>query len=370
VGFVAVNERELAAVAEASGDLEEAERRLRRSLDRYGWASSMVGALHARLAEIAARRGRMSDAEAELEQARSCRALAQSPWGRAADLHRAEAVVAGSCGSLDAAAVAFTRALEIYRQWQLPLHAAATLHAWGRVLLGAGDRAGAVEKLNEALDVYQRCQVGAPWLEGVLADKLDAQGGAGASTSASIDVVAAGVLRDQPDLAPHASEDGTVTLLFTDVEGSTALNEELGDRRWLEILAHHHALVRDQVRAHGGDEVKSAGDGFMLAFASARRGVECAVAIQRAVAAEPGQTPLRVRIGVHTGEVVRSGDDFFGRHVNLAARIGAAAAGGEVLISAVTRELVAGTGDLAVADGRDVELKGFEAPQRVYAVNW
>jgi class 3 adenylate cyclase len=120
--------------------------------------------------------------------------------------------------------------------------------------------------------------------------------------------------------------------------------------------------------------VKSRGDGFMLAFAGARRGVQCAVAIQRALAAEPIVVDelgvVEVRIGVHTGEALQAEHDLFGRHVNLAARIADQAGGGEVLVSALTRDLLAGADDFTFGAARDVVLKGVSDSQRVVAVEW
>jgi class 3 adenylate cyclase len=203
-----------------------------------------------------------------------------------------------------------------------------------------------------------------------LADKLAAQGVDSVETNVSIDVVAAAVQTEHPDLRPHAAPDGTATILFTDIEDSTAAAERLGDRRWMEVLRAHNAVVRGACRAHGGFEVKSSGDGFMLAFSSARRAIDCAVAIQQGIAAGIDGEPLRVRIGLHTGEVMRDGGDYFGHHVNLAARVAAAASGGQILVSSIVRELTASAGDLVFDDGRNAELKGIADAHRVYTLAW
>lgn len=189
----------------------------------------------------------------------------------------------------------------------------------------------------------------------------------------AIDRVLSWVEDTQPDLRSAAAPDGTVTVLFTDVEDSTAMNERLGDQRWIEVLRAHNAAVRDCVRGHGGYEVKSQGDGFMIAYPSAKRGLECAIDMQRHLAGadDGGHTePLRVRIGVHTGEAIREGDDFFGRSVTLAARLGDKAEGGEILTSSLVRELVAGDGDIAFEDAGEVQLKGLRGSQHVYRVPW
>jgi class 3 adenylate cyclase len=188
----------------------------------------------------------------------------------------------------------------------------------------------------------------------------------------SMQTVAAAVQREQPDLRPQAAPDGTVTLIFTDVEGSTPLNERMGDQRWIEVLREHNAIVRRELRAHGGYEVKSWGDAFMLVFGSARQAVRCAIAIQRAFLAhnESAEHPLRVRIGIHTGEAIPEGGDFYGRDVNLASRIGGAARGSEILASSLVRELTAGAGDIRFGEEREVELKGLAGSHRIVGVDW
>jgi class 3 adenylate cyclase len=161
------------------------------------------------------------------------------------------------------------------------------------------------------------------------------------------------------------------TILFTDVEGSTALTERLGDARAREVLREHERIVREALRAHGGAEVKALGDGFMASFSSATRALECAVAMQRAFAArsESAGEPIRVRIGLNAGEPIAEEADLFGTAVNMAARIAAQAQGGEILASDVVRQLVAGKGFL-FSDRGGVALRGFEDPVRLYEVHW
>jgi len=171
------------------------------------------------------------------------------------------------------------------------------------------------------------------------------------------------------------------TVLFTDVEGSTALTQRLGDTKAREVLREHERLVRECLAAHGGSEVKTMGDGFMASFASATRALECAIAIQRAFAVGAGLAPpegaassapteaIRVRIGLNAGEPVAEEGDLFGTAVNLAARIAAQAQGGQVLVSDVVRQLVAGKGFL-FTDRGEAALRGFEDPVRLYEVRW
>ena len=188
-----------------------------------------------------------------------------------------------------------------------------------------------------------------------------------------IDRVLSWVEEERPDLAGATAPDGTVTVLFTDIENSTVLNERLGDRRWLEVLRAHNSIVRRCIGEHGGYEVKSQGDGFMIAYPGARRGLECAVDMQRSLArlddAELDE-PLRVRIGLHTGEAIREGDDFYGRSVTLAARLGDEAEGGEILTPSIVRDLVGSSADVPFEDAGELQLKGLRGRQRVYRVVW
>jgi class 3 adenylate cyclase len=167
--------------------------------------------------------------------------------------------------------------------------------------------------------------------------------------------------------------DGPVTLLFTDVEGSTDLRSRLGDALAQEELRGHDEIVRAAVAEHGGHEVKALGDGFMVAFSSPRRALSCAQTIQRNLAARAktaGERAVRVRIGVHTGEVVEEGGDLFGQAVHAAARITAKAKGGEILVSHVTRTIVGASPELAFSDRGRFRLKGFEERWRLFELAW
>jgi class 3 adenylate cyclase len=183
--------------------------------------------------------------------------------------------------------------------------------------------------------------------------------------------IARDVGRNRPDLSGAAAPNGTVTVLFTDIEGSTRLTEDLGDRAWMEVLRKHKEIVREELALHSGFEVKSQGDGFMLAFSSARDALRCARGIQRAVAASGSNgLRLRVRMGLHTGEPIREADDFYGKAVILAARLAAEARGSEILVSSLVRELTESSGEFAFARPRAVELKGLSGTHRVSPVLW
>ena len=177
----------------------------------------------------------------------------------------------------------------------------------------------------------------------------------------------------QPGLQAHTGPDGTITVCFSEIEGSTAMTERLGDQQAQEILHTHNDIIRQILRAHDGYEVKSMGDGFMLAFSRASNGVQCSIAIQRALAAynseHPGE-PLRVRIGLHTGEAMKEDQDYFGRNVILASRISSKAQGGEILVSSLVKELTQSSGDIRFGDGLEVELKGLSGLTQVHLVDW
>lgn len=172
------------------------------------------------------------------------------------------------------------------------------------------------------------------------------------------------------------------TILFTDIEGSTELTRRLGDDRARALFREHERITREVLREYGGTEVKALGDGFMASFGSARRALECAMALQRAMEewnknhgpgnmdlGVQGGTPLRVRIGLNAGEPIAEDADLFGTAVILAARIAAQARGGEILVSNVVRELAAGKGFMFSSRGRTA-LKGFEEPAEVFEVRW
>jgi class 3 adenylate cyclase len=208
-------------------------------------------------------------------------------------------------------------------------------------------------------------------VERALALKIEVQGVSFSDIGSSIDTVAREALAEKPDLKKHAAPDGTVTIMFSDIEGSTAMADRLGDKRFMDVLREHNAIIREQVKAHGGFEVKSEGDGFMVAFQSAGKALACASAIQKALVArnDSAEEPVRVRMGLHAGEVIKEGEDFFGRNVIMAARVASQANGGEILASAVLKSLLQGS-DVTWGDSRMVALKGLSGEHEIWAVEW
>ncbi|KZS68021.1 MAG: adenylate/guanylate cyclase domain-containing protein [Mycobacterium pseudokansasii] len=194
--------------------------------------------------------------------------------------------------------------------------------------------------------------------------------GFGAAVRSSIEELADWAEVERPDLA-RVTPDGRVVILFSDIEESTALNERIGDRAWVKLIAAHDKMIHELVERRSGHVVKSQGDGFMVAFARAEQALRCAIDIQDALhreAKRKRRNGIRVRIGIHMGRSVRRGDDLFGRNVAMAARVAGQAAGGEILVSQPVRDAVGDCGDIGFDEGRDVELKGFSGSYRLFAV--
>ena len=177
---------------------------------------------------------------------------------------------------------------------------------------------------------------------------------------------------DRPALRRVMADDGTITLMFSDIEASTELNRKLGDEDWLDLLRQHDDIVRRRVKQSRGQVVKTQGDSFMVAFKELELAISCAVAIQRALGDEElaPNPPIRVRIGLHHGEVTRQGRDVFGLNVALAARVAAAATGGEILVSAEVKRLADHADGGRFGRGRSVQLKGISEKATVYPVRW
>jgi adenylate cyclase len=163
-----------------------------------------------------------------------------------------------------------------------------------------------------------------------------------------------------------------VTILFTDIEGSTPLTQRLGDAEAQTVVRAHNRIVRDSLSASGGKEIKHTGDGLMVSFYSATQAVQCAIRIQQGVAEYAGshpESPLRVRCGLNAGEPVAEGGDYFGTAVQLAARICELSQPGTIVVSGVVRDLTAGKRFL-FADLGETVPRGFEDPVRLFEVRW
>jgi adenylate cyclase len=187
---------------------------------------------------------------------------------------------------------------------------------------------------------------------------------------ASIEDLQAWAQDERADILTMAAADGTVTLFFSDIEDSTALNHRLGDTAWVKVLAAHDGLLRARIDRYRGQVVKTAGDGFMVAFRDAEAACRAALGIQKDLARtlDPRLRPVRVRIGIHTGRVVSRDGDYFGRNVAIAARIGDLAEGGEVLASSAVRDALDEDATVVLEEAGAVELKGLPDTHVIWRV--
>jgi DNA-binding NarL/FixJ family response regulator len=153
------------------------------------------------------------------------------------------------------------------------------------------------------------------------------------------------------------------TVMFSDIVASTERAAEIGDRRWRDLLDSHDQLVRSELGAHDGREIKTTGDGFLALFDAPARAIRCAVAIREGLR----DVGLDVRIGLHSGEVELRGNDIGGIAVNIGARVAESGSNGDVVVSSTVRDLVAGSG-IEFADRGEHALKGVPDRWRLFAV--
>ena len=205
----------------------------------------------------------------------------------------------------------------------------------------------------------------------------DAESGARSATSELLPLLVQPVTalvrnigRNRTSIESLVGPDGTVSLLFCDIEGSTKINRQLGDDEWVRVIRAHDQVVERTVRRHHGKVVKTQGDGFMAAFRTPMDAVSTAVALGPALSdSDSLDVPLAVRVGVHTGKVVAEKGDLFGTNVALTARITAAARGDEVLVSGAVHDQVGDVADLHFRRRRARRFKGLPGRHPVYEVS-
>lgn len=236
-----------------------------------------------------------------------------------------------------------------------------------------------VQRLRRALDRRESVYLERPAtraVRAVVGTALDTavrmrDEGLGVVVKSSLEGLARWSQEDERQIVRLAGPDGRVTILFSDIEDSTVLNNRLGDAEWVKLLASHNRLVETAVSAHDGHIIKSQGDGFMIAFGSAADGVRGALDLRSAIQAGDRRIrkhSLSVRVGVHVGKAIEKDGDLFGRDVALAARVAAEAVGGEILASDAVHDAVAGIEDLHLIEAQTVELKGLPGEYRLWAV--
>jgi eukaryotic-like serine/threonine-protein kinase len=192
-------------------------------------------------------------------------------------------------------------------------------------------------------------------------------------TSPSIATIVEEIDADLPVYREKTSPDGMLTVAFTDIERSTEMMERVGEDRWVDVMFAHNRIVRECVYTHGGEVVKSQGDGFMVAFASASSALDAAVELQRRFSRHNAANPahsLRVRVGMHTGNIFELEGDFLGKAVVLAARITGHAHGGEILVSSDCRRYTRHLGRWRYGDAMELRLKGLAGVERVWPLEW
>lgn len=204
-------------------------------------------------------------------------------------------------------------------------------------------------------------------------DRVRSRGLVGGLLLAPIEDFTRWATEDRAEIVRVAAPDGTVTVLFSDIEDSTALNERLGDDAFVRLLRSHDRAVRSQVARHGGHVVKSQGDGYMVVFGRPSDAVDAARRIQRAVGKEGRRvrrTQVRVRIGIHVGTAVARGGDWFGRNVAKAARVAALAEGGQILASDEVRAALEDEqATVRLEAAGEHELKGLDGTHVLWAVD-
>lgn len=268
--------------------------------------------------------------------------------------------IEASEGALDEARRHLQRAIELYSMADAPYELAIARRGLAEVHAAAGDPDAAIVEARAARAVF--AHLGAtPDVERTTRLLV--------TVEAATDPRALGGAADSAG-GGAGTERVVRAFVFTDIVDSTKLTELLGDESWSRVLAWHDKALRGVVAEHGGEEIKATGDGFFLAFDDVDQAIDAALAIQRRLDDQRGEYGFapQVRIGVHRAEASRTGLDYIGGGVNLAARIGAAAAGSEVLVSAVTLQS-SRRRDLPV-DRRLVELKGYGEPVEVASIRW
>jgi len=326
----------------SQGKVDAAAASIRRSLEDEDWNRLARARLLPTQAEIARAAGDPMTARAAGEEMDSIAVdfgsdavTAGAEWAHGlADLAEGDAASASR---------RFRKARQVWHQIEAPYEAARATVLLAEALAAGGDPDGAVLELETARSALDRL--------GALPD-------------------AKRVVERLSELRPSgAGEVAERTFAFTDIVGSTALLEAIGDEAWNDLRRWHDETLRKCIAAHGGEEVDHTGDGFFMAFPDARAAVACAQEIQRRLAdqrRDHGFAP-QVRIGLHSAEATIVGSNYTGLGVHAAARIGAVAGAGEIVASAATVEGLAG---IAVSERRGVPLKGLTEPVEIVAIDW
>jgi len=341
----------LALLQLARGEVADAQRSIARALARAAGTGGLAdratrGRLLPAQVDIALAAGDVDTARGAVEELEAIAADFERPLFRAGAMTARGELLLGQEKASEASPVLG----QSWRLWQttdLPYESARARLTYAQALAAEGDEAAARRDLLAARSTFER--LGAT----LDLERVDALLGAGAGA------------------APGKPERATRTFMFTDIVTSTDLVGIIGDEAWSELLAWHDRELRAAFSRHRGEEVNHTGDGFFAAFERAADGIECAVDIQRRLARHRRDHgfALWVRIGLHLAEATRQGRNFTGRGVHVAARVGAAAAREEILVTSAALE---GAGQLryGLSDPRSLTLKGVGEPVEARAVDW
>jgi class 3 adenylate cyclase len=363
---------ELGEIRLRMGDLEGAE-------EAFGQAQALGSESQPGNALLLLARGRTDAAAASIKGS-----LEELTWNKLARarLLPAQAEIAKMLGDLSTAEADAAELEVIAEEFGTAAIRAAAGYAAAIVALLRDDPSEAATRSRDARRLWR--EIDAPYEAAICTVLLaEARSAAGEAEAAGLELEAAraaferlgaipDIARTDALLAGPATPTGSRevrTFMFTDIVGSTALVEAIGDDAWHDLLHWHDEALRRCLKENKGEEVHRTGDGFFVAFPDARTALACAAMIQRTLAEHRrahGFAP-QVRIGVHAAEATRAAGDYEGAGVHAAARIGALAEGGEVLASVDTVE---GIDELAFGASREVTLKGLAKPVQVVAVDW
>jgi class 3 adenylate cyclase len=391
-----------AEVMRYEGKLEDAERTASEATEQLApWAPRIAAAGYAEVGEVRLRLGDLAKAEEAFDQAdglghdpepgRSLLLLArEKPAAALASIRRALGddlppltrarllpafvEIAVAADAVDDGAAAAEELAETAERYAAPSLQAAAAVAAGSVALARGDGQGGVRPLRQALRLWQdtNARYEAARTRVLLARAYAATGDAEgalrelAQAGSVFDQLGARIDAAKVDslLGRDAGTRVTMTFVFTDIVDSTRHLEHHGDANWQKLLRRHDELVRRVATGEGGAVVDHTGDGFFLAFPTAERALAAAVAIQREAA---GDLPFEIRIGVHTAEATSLGENYRGKGVHVAARIGALAGGEEIVAS---RETAAAAAGVRASEPRSESLKGIAEPVEVVSIDW
>jgi class 3 adenylate cyclase len=334
----------------ARGELEDAWRSIERSLAATTTGEGPVdqatrGRLLPAAIDIALARGDLDAARNAVEELESIAAGYKRPLFEGGALMAKGELLLGEDRPSEASPI-LGRSWRLWMENELPYESARARFRYAEAIAAEGDQATARRDLRAARAVFER-----------LGATLDLQ---------RVDAL----LGDERGPAASAAR-VTRTFMFTDIVTSTDLIGLVGDEAWAELLSWHNRELRSAIASHRGEEVKSTGDGFFVTFDKAAEAIECAVDIQRRLTRhrrEHGFAPS-VRIGLHTADATRDGLDYGGRGVHIAARVGGAASGQEILVTTEVLEQ-AGQTRFKVSEPRALTLKGVREPVEVRAIDW